>query len=301
MAASTPYRRTGWRVISATRSGSMQDSSMPTPSRTRAVLRQRAAGLAHEPDRRVRHRLAAHGPQEGAVTGVGGAGRSRPKPRRSVGVFAHREPGARPTVGTWSSRQETHPGAGAAASRPEFRGGRRDHARGPAAARDPLRGDAGTAADRAVRRRAVGRRHRRRRRRRHRPDHPAARPRGQRRVGRRPSAASPTPAPRSTLELITDPMLAAVGWTWLTEALDAHGAAYHRRLRHGDPRGDRELRRDGRRGRRRPARDPRLVDAASPPDGAPTGAARRRARTSRRGASCSARRSGCHRCPTAWP
>jgi hypothetical protein len=28
------------------------------------------------------------------------------------------------------------------------------------------------------------------------------------------------------LDLITDPMLAAVGWTWLTEALDAHGAAY---------------------------------------------------------------------------
>jgi hypothetical protein len=28
------------------------------------------------------------------------------------------------------------------------------------------------------------------------------------------------------LELITDPMLAGVGWTWLTEALDAHGATY---------------------------------------------------------------------------
>ena len=28
------------------------------------------------------------------------------------------------------------------------------------------------------------------------------------------------------LELITDPMLAAVGWSWLTEALDAHGATY---------------------------------------------------------------------------
>jgi hypothetical protein len=28
------------------------------------------------------------------------------------------------------------------------------------------------------------------------------------------------------LDLITDPMLAAVGWSWLTEALDAHGAAY---------------------------------------------------------------------------
>ncbi|HEY0950207.1 DUF3000 domain-containing protein [Nocardioides sp.] len=28
------------------------------------------------------------------------------------------------------------------------------------------------------------------------------------------------------LELITDPMLAAVGWSWLVEALEAHGAAY---------------------------------------------------------------------------
>lgn len=27
-------------------------------------------------------------------------------------------------------------------------------------------------------------------------------------------------------ELITDPMLAAVGWSWLTEALEAHGAVY---------------------------------------------------------------------------
>ncbi len=33
MAASTPYRRTGWRVISVTRSASMQDSSMLVPSR----------------------------------------------------------------------------------------------------------------------------------------------------------------------------------------------------------------------------------------------------------------------------
>ncbi len=28
------------------------------------------------------------------------------------------------------------------------------------------------------------------------------------------------------LELVTDPMLGAVGWSWLTEALEAHGAAY---------------------------------------------------------------------------
>jgi hypothetical protein len=29
------------------------------------------------------------------------------------------------------------------------------------------------------------------------------------------------------VELIIDPMLAAVGWSWLTDALDAHGAIYH--------------------------------------------------------------------------
>ncbi len=28
------------------------------------------------------------------------------------------------------------------------------------------------------------------------------------------------------LDLVADPMLAAVGWSWLTEALEAHGAAY---------------------------------------------------------------------------
>ena len=27
-------------------------------------------------------------------------------------------------------------------------------------------------------------------------------------------------------ELVTDPLLAAVGWSWLTEALEAHGASY---------------------------------------------------------------------------
>jgi hypothetical protein len=29
------------------------------------------------------------------------------------------------------------------------------------------------------------------------------------------------------VEMITDPMLADVGWTWLTDALRAHGASYH--------------------------------------------------------------------------
>ena len=34
IAASTPWRRTGWRVISVTRSGRRHESSMPMPSRT---------------------------------------------------------------------------------------------------------------------------------------------------------------------------------------------------------------------------------------------------------------------------
>ncbi len=29
------------------------------------------------------------------------------------------------------------------------------------------------------------------------------------------------------LEMVTDPLLAEVGWTWLTEALDTNGAGYH--------------------------------------------------------------------------
>ena len=62
-------------------------------------------------------------------------------------------------------------------------GRRRAAARRPAAPRGLLRGDAGAAADRAVRLRAVRRRDRRRRGRRHRPDRAAARPRRQRRLG----------------------------------------------------------------------------------------------------------------------
>ena len=103
------------------------------------------------------------------------------------------------------------------------------------------------------------------------------------------------------VELITDPMLAAVGWSWLTDALDAHGAVLRHGLGDGDPRGDRELRGDGRGQRRRPAGDPRLVDAGARRRRRPTGPASTSHRTSRPGESCSARRSGCHRCPTAWP
>ena len=46
-------------------------------------------------------------------------------------------------------------------------------------------------------------------------------------------------------EMVTDPLLAEVGWSWLTEALDAHGAAYTSPERHRHPGVLRELRRDG--------------------------------------------------------
>ena len=77
-------------------------------------------------------------------------------------------------------------------------------------------------------------------------------------------------------------------------------------VRHGDARGDRELRGDGRGQRRRTAGDPRLVDAGRRRPQALHSAPRpmnssTSVRTSRLGESCSALRSGCHRCPTAWP
>ena len=64
-------------------------------------------------------------------------------------------------------------------------------------------------------------------------------------------------------EMANDPLLGEVGWSWLTEALAAHGADY------GAPSGTvtkvvvGELRLDGRRGRDRPAGDPGLLDAAA--------------------------------------
>ena len=58
-AASTSWRRTGCSVTSAQSSGSRQTSKSVVPLADLAVLRQRAAGLAHEPDRRALDRLAA--------------------------------------------------------------------------------------------------------------------------------------------------------------------------------------------------------------------------------------------------
>ena len=57
-AASTPCRRTGWSVTSAQSSGVLGDLEERVALAERAVLRQRAAGLAHEPHRRALDRLA---------------------------------------------------------------------------------------------------------------------------------------------------------------------------------------------------------------------------------------------------
>ena len=77
IAASTPRRRTGCRVISVMRSVRKHDSSIGMPSRSFAVLRQRAAGLPHEPDRRVRHRLASRGEHQRRRRGAAVAQRVR--------------------------------------------------------------------------------------------------------------------------------------------------------------------------------------------------------------------------------
>ena len=72
IAASTPRRRTGWSVTSAHSAGSrvisMQRRALADP----AVLGQRPAGLAHEPDRGGVHGQAAGRAQ------VAGAGSARP-------------------------------------------------------------------------------------------------------------------------------------------------------------------------------------------------------------------------------
>ena len=60
-------------------------------------------------------------------------------------------------------------------------------------------------------------------------------------------------------ELVSDPLLAGVGWSWLTEALEAHGAEYADALGQRHLRQLGELRRDGRRAAHRPAGDPGLL------------------------------------------
>ena len=63
-AASTPWRRTGCSVTSAQSSGVLRDLQERVPLADRAVLGQRAARLAHEPDRRALDRLAPGGADE---------------------------------------------------------------------------------------------------------------------------------------------------------------------------------------------------------------------------------------------
>ena len=93
----------------------MHDSSIGDALADLAVLRQRAARLAHEPDRGVRHRLAAGGTQERGVRHGGRAGVvtppivpgrglrtqscDRPDARRSVS--GDRRRGHRPTLTPW--------------------------------------------------------------------------------------------------------------------------------------------------------------------------------------------------------
>ena len=57
-----------------------------------------------------------------------------------------------------------------------------------------------------------------------------------------------------------DPLLPAVGWTWLTDALDAQDAGYTRDRRHGHADHVDPVRRAGRARRHRRPRDPRLLD-----------------------------------------
>ena len=90
-------------------------------------------------------------------------------------------------------------------------------------------------------------------------------------------------------EMANDPMLAEVGWSWLTEALDAHGADVRRARPAPSPRSSSEsFGGMADEERQRPARDPRLLD----PGRRPRATAARPGRTSRRGASCCAPPSG---------
>ena len=100
------------------------------------------------------------------------------------------------------------------------------------------------------------------------------------------------------LELVTDPMLAAVGWSWLTEALEAHGAAYAAASGTvtrvatesfggmADEGGTAQI-------------EIRASWTPLIPDDAPTWRRSTSRRTSRPGASCSAPPPGCRRSPTA--
>ena len=297
IAASTPYRRTGCRVISTTSSGSMQDSSIADALAQGAVLRQRAARLAHEPHRGVR-RASRRARPAGTGCRVGG----RTRPRILPGQAACWHIGVRPAP-TYCERHGGRAGdeRRARSATPAGVPGRRRGACSAARLRPEIFCEempapqriapyaAALSADVTVDGTDIG-------------------------TGRIIVLHDPAgndawdgtfrcvAYARADIdpELITDPLLAEVGWSWLTEALDAHGARVRRRLGHRHPGRHRELRRHGRRGRHRPDRDPRVVDALRAPTGRRTTVSPTSPRTSRRGASCCARRPGCRPCPRGW-
>ena len=91
-------------------------------------------------------------------------------------------------------------------------------------------------------------------------------------------------------EMVTDPLLGAVGWSWLIEALTAHQRRVPGAQRHRHPGRLRELRRHGRRARQRRDRSPRLLVTARLGD----------RRTSRPGATCCAPPLDCHPSQRVW-
>ena len=68
-------------------------------------------------------------------------------------------------------------------------------------------------------------------------------------------------------EMATDPLLAEVGWTWLIEALDAHGATYVAPSGTVTKVSSESFGGMADEERQRPARDPRLLDPVVDPDG----------------------------------
>ena len=95
-------------------------------------------------------------------------------------------------------------------------------------------------------------------------------------------------------EMVTDPLMGSVGWSWLIDALAAHSAEYTAPERHRHLGDQRVLRRHGRGGAAGRGRGPRVLDARC----WRTGSACRR--TSRPGPSCCVRPRGCRRCPPGW-
>ena len=83
MAASTPCRRTGCSVISTIRSGRMQASSIGDALAELAVLGQRAAGLAHEPDRQPVRTVASGSADQRARARIGGVHERNPRTKQS--------------------------------------------------------------------------------------------------------------------------------------------------------------------------------------------------------------------------